>query len=340
MYSACLFCHRPLGTNEEIEAFPVGRRLAFDPERGRLWVVCTGCARWNLTPLEERWEAIEACERRYRGTRLRVSTDQIGLARLSEGLELIRIGRPERPEFAAWRYGEQLGKRRRSTMLYVGLGLGALGAVVVGGAAAGIGVSSFGYGLWQLADTIVKGSPNKVIARLSHEESPNPLVVRRKHLSRLHLISQGDEGWAVGVPNQKRMWRFHDDEAVRVIGRLLPQVNRFGGTKDQVRDAVRLLERDVDPLRFIRRVADPGRVATVIRKDALIDGHPRVARLPESMRLAIEMAAHEDAERRAMEGELAMLEAAWQEAEEIAAIADDMFVPTWISDRIAAWKGR
>ena len=41
-------------------------------------------------------------------------------------------------------------------------------------------------------------------------------------------------------------------------------------------------------------------------------------------RLAIEMALQEDAERRAMEGELADLERAWQQAEEIAAIADNL----------------
>ena len=41
-------------------------------------------------------------------------------------------------------------------------------------------------------------------------------------------------------------------------------------------------------------------------------------------RLAIEMALQEDAERRAMEGELADLERAWKQAEEIAAIADTL----------------
>ena len=30
MHSACLFCNRPLGTNEVVEEFPIGRRLAFD----------------------------------------------------------------------------------------------------------------------------------------------------------------------------------------------------------------------------------------------------------------------------------------------------------------------
>ena len=36
---------------------------------------------------------------------------------------------------------------------------------------------------------------------------------------------------------------------------------------------------------------------------------------------------HEDTERQAMQGELAALEAAWRDAEEIAAIADAMFAP-------------
>ncbi|HEU4752212.1 MAG TPA: hypothetical protein VFU47_03815, partial [Armatimonadota bacterium] len=40
--------------------------------------------------------------------------------------------------------------------------------------------------------------------------------------------------------------------------------------------------------------------------------------------LAVEMALHEESERRALEGELAALEAAWREAEEIAHIADSL----------------
>jgi hypothetical protein len=104
MYKTCIYCNRKLGSNETVETFPVGRRLAFDQEKGRLWVICERCRRWNLSPLQERWDAIEECEREFRDTRLRYSTDNIGLARMKEGLELIRIGQPRRPEFAAWRY--------------------------------------------------------------------------------------------------------------------------------------------------------------------------------------------------------------------------------------------
>ena len=45
--------------------------------------------------------------------------------------------------------------------------------------------------------------------------------------------------------------------------------------------------------------------------------------LGPAVRLALEMAANEENERRAMEGELAHLEMEWRDAEEIAQIADD-----------------
>jgi hypothetical protein len=94
MYSTCIFCNADLGTNEAIEHFPVGRRLAFDAAKGRLWVVCRKCERWNLTPLEERWEAIEEAERLFSETRMRVSTDNIGMARVSEsGVDARRTSR-------------------------------------------------------------------------------------------------------------------------------------------------------------------------------------------------------------------------------------------------------
>src|SRR3954469_14036987 len=131
MYSTCIFCHSDLGRNESIEPFPIGGRLAFDAARGRLWVVCRKCERWNLTPVEERWEAIEECERLFRDTRLRVSTDNIGLARLREGLELVRIGEPQRPEMAAWRYGDQFGRRRTRHLLFTGGAVAAAAGIVI-----------------------------------------------------------------------------------------------------------------------------------------------------------------------------------------------------------------
>ena len=132
MYSTCMFCNKPLGTNEVLETFPVGRRLAFDAERGRLWVVCRKCERWNLTPIEERWEAVEALEAIYRGTKVRASTENIGIARHREGLDLVRIGQPMRQEFAAWRYGDQFGRRRKRNILIGVGGAAVFGGIVIG----------------------------------------------------------------------------------------------------------------------------------------------------------------------------------------------------------------
>src|SRR5215467_14236143 len=136
MYSTCLHCHTPLGRNDVVEHFPVGRRLAFDSAKGRLWVVCQHCARWNLTPIEERWEAVEDSERMFRAQRLRAQTDNIGLVRLPDATELIRIGQPLRPEFAAWRYGVVFRRRfRRRVAIASGAGLiaGVAGVTLVGG---------------------------------------------------------------------------------------------------------------------------------------------------------------------------------------------------------------
>jgi hypothetical protein len=309
MYSTCIFCHAALEANDTIEHFPVGRRLAFDSERGRLWVVCRRCRQWNLTPTEERWEALEECERWYRDTRLRVSTDQ--------------IGRPQRPEFAAWRYGDQLGRRRRAAMVKVGIGLGALGAVVAGGAAVGVGIGSFGWIIGQMGERIVKGSPERIVARLPSPDA-GEITVRGKHLNHLRLVGFDQSGWQLGVPHRKAIVTLQGDSAVQALGKLLPQLNRFGGSRERVAEAVSLIERETDPLRFF----------DVAARQAMNRGKSKISALPEATRLALEMAAHEDSERRALEGELALLEQAWKEAEEVAAIADNMFLPAFVEDWI------
>ena len=147
MYRHCFHCNGTLGTNAAIAALPIGRRIAFDAERGRVWVICPRCARWNLVPFEGRLDALAQCEARFVGTRLRRSTANVGLARLDDGTELVRIGaRVGGAELAAWRYGAVFSRRRRramwglSTTASAGT-LAMLAAVVpqVGAGVAGVG---------------------------------------------------------------------------------------------------------------------------------------------------------------------------------------------------------
>jgi len=136
VFTTCIFCHKSLGTNEVVDHFPVGRRLAFDSVKGRPWVVCSHCQRWSLTPLEERWEAVEECERLFSGRALRAQTEHIGLTKLPDGLDLIRIGAPLKPEFAAWRYGDVFRRRFRRRVTLIG------GGIVTAGAGLAIGLTT------------------------------------------------------------------------------------------------------------------------------------------------------------------------------------------------------
>jgi len=342
MYATCLFCNRPLGSNESIEHFPVGRRLAFDSAKGRLWVVCPACERWNLTPLEERWEAIEDAERLYRGTRLRAATDQIGLARLRDGTELVRIGEPLRPEFAAWRYGDQFGRRRRRQMLVAGAGVAAIGAIVAGGVAAGASIGGFGWLIANMARTAVKGNPRSVVARIRTDDS-QILRVRLGHLSETTVEPGLTSPIAIDVRHETGRWRFEGQEAMRVAATLMPKVNRYGGTKQTVSAAVSALEIRHGSEGYIDSLVRTARMSTRSpekrsrRRVSFMSEIPEYGLfgLSQVQRLAFEMALHEEAERRAMQGELADLERAWRDAEEIAKIADDLLVPSSVGERLA-----
>jgi hypothetical protein len=316
MYSTCLFCNTHLGQNEIIDRFPVGNRLAFDPAKGRLWVVCPRCHQWNLTPLEERWEAIEDCERRFRDARRRVSTGEIGLARLPEGVELIRIGQPLLPELAAWRFGPRLRKRRMQALAVVGAAAVVGAGVIAGGYATGIITSVPFVFIWngrRVARWIYGG---RIIARIP-DGSNMPLTVRYRHLTTSRLAPAPFGGWQLAINHDLGTRIFHDDQALGPARRLLAGLNTFGGTRAQLDSAVDLLAGVKSAKEYF------GQVVTSYRM-GIARG---LEMLPVTVRLALEMAAHEETERRAMEGELAELAEAWRQAEEIAAIADNMFLP-------------
>ena len=348
MFSTCIFCNKPLGRNESVEAFPVGERLAFDAAHGRLWVVCRACERWNLTPLDERWEAIEQAEKLYRDTRRRVSTDNIGLAKLRDGTSLVRIGEPQRPEFAAWRYGDQFGRRRKRAMLVSAGGIGALGAVVVGGSVAGVAVGSFGYMLMIMGRRIVYGDPESVVARVQTAQH-GIVQVRRRHLAESSIGTADDGTLSLYLRFKKGAEQFSGEEAKRVASIIIPKVNRYGGRAAEVSEAVQRIESAGDSERFL---ALAGTRSAGLLKSMTEGVTPKKAKsrqqefnkyglfsLPAPHRLALEMALHEEAERRALEGELAELERAWREAEEVAAIADDMFMPEGVESAFRKLKG-
>lgn len=339
MYATCLFCNHHLGTNGVLEVFPVGRRLAFDARQGRLWVVCRRCERWNLSPFDERWEAIEACERLFRDARKRVSSDNIGLAKLDEGLELVRIGEPLRPEFAAWRYGDQFGRRRRRAIL-TGVGIGAIaGGIMIGGAVTGI-AGGGGWWIYQMIDGIVDQYRKRRI--IAHVPTPDGrrLLVRGSHLDQALLVpdSRSTVGWNLQLTHIEGVAMLTDHHATQAAALIMPAVNRKGASQHNVQQAVREIESLRDPAEFLKAAAASpaqGRRDTTFRRRSK---HKGLLNLPLSTRLAVEMAVNEEHERIALEGELALLEEAWKDAEEIAAIADSLTVPREVEEQLDRLK--
>ena len=333
MYRHCIFCAGSLGSNEAIEEFPVGRRLAFDGEKGRLWVVCRTCERWNLSPIETRWEAIEAAERRFRDTRARVSTANIGLARLDEGTELVRIGRPQRPEFAAWRYGDQFGRRRRKFIVGAGVGAVAIGAGAWGFAAVA-GATAI-LGPLQVLNYVHLVRSMKSVRLHLRDEDGVLIPVPQQALGTQKVRPSPDHpgGWYldlgdVKVEEGRRV--LSGTAAVEALGVILPKLNVAGAGKGKVREAVG----------YIEEVGGPAGLFPAVEMEARRRGYGYnpLRGLPHDLRLALEMAANEQHERAALEGELERLERAWREAEELAAIADDLTIPDGIRGTLARLK--
>lgn len=329
MYRSCLYCSTDLGDNQVLEPMPVGRRVAFDPARGRLWVICCACVKWNLVPFDSRLEIIDACERIFRHTRTRYSTDNIGLARHREGLELIRIGPALRPEFASWRYGQELRSRRRTGS---GLGADAVGALNW------ILTTLSGGPLGTLSFRDVTAGVMRALHqhRLLRDPWTDQLVqVPYAALMQASLIAEDSGAWHLEVPYrtgaERALWvdgsvlpsirdvpnlgLFAGREVFPALGWLLPALDEGHTSQPHVFEAVRLVETAISRDRLLEYVVGrPLRFATQRQ-------YP-LREVPVEVRLALEMVAHEDTEQRAMEGELKLLERQWREAEEVAAIAD------------------
>ena len=331
MYSTCLHCQRTLGTNDRIEHFQTGRKLAFDSAKGRLWIVCPSCQQWNLTPLEERWEAIEECERLFRSTSRRASTSEIALAKVPESIDLIRVGRPMRPELAAWRYGERLTRRRRRVQWLGAAGSTAFNASVITSLIASTsGVAAvlpalFIVPMMVSIAALTGGGPavagratlRRALDTVGIELTPFQSMLAGSEVA-LARASNAD-GWRIRLELPGRELDIEGSRAYQLLGLVLPKLSIWGASSGQVDRAASMLDGAIDPARHIAKTVD-----TICRAGYAMSD---IATIPLELRLSLEMASQEEAERRALEGELAELEAAWRRAEEVAAIADDLLLP-------------
>ena len=277
--SALHLCASTFPRTNRSSRSPIGR-LAFDAAKGRLWVVCRNCERWNLTPLEERWEAIEACERAFRGTRQRVSTENIGLARLPEGLELVRIGEPLRPEFAAWRYGDQFRRRRKR--------ITTAAAAVVGGTFLAPLFGPAGGALILLGMIALDIGTRPPRPRKIHvpTEDGRTFELEPGHVfwARFLLRDEAPDGWLLELRHRDGTSMLSGPAATQALGLIMPLINARGASQRLIEAAVREIEEVGSPERYF--------AAAELRARRKGWGYTGITMQPREIRLALEMAAN------------------------------------------------
>ena len=327
MYTRCLVCATPFEANEQLAHLPHGRRLAFDPERGRLWAVCRTCRRWSLTPIEDRWEALEELEKLTTDqARLLSQTDNISLLKVGP-LEIVRVGRAQLTEEAWWRYGRELTSRKRRWDKLGVAGTLAAGAVVAGGWATG--------GMTMLGVWLVMGHGSETVrdgARWLRFGSSAWRGEQRcekcghsfrsvsfRDRGALGLFPTEDPGGVELVARCPRCGSYRDaglhlrgQEAGRTLRRVLAYHHFAGASERRVVSAARLIQEAGSPQDLARIVVKDGR---------------RLGDLQRTGGIALEIAANEASEQHLLELELAELEAHWRREEELASIIDGELTP-------------
>lgn len=307
MYTTCAFCNAKLDGDGGPSGLGVGRRIAFDEWKGRLWVICPRCARWNLTPFDDRLERIEALSRVAGAGRVTAATEQIALIRW-ERYELVRVGKPPRTEMAHWRYGERLAQRARDRMkVIIPLTVGAVAVGVAANVALGGGLGVVVMNLHnftqQIYTTIIGNKRVQLVEPPTCAHCGEIMVLRAKHVQHARLIPETRADLAV-LLSCPRCW----SEGALVTGEVAGQVLRQGLTYLNANRNSRRHARDA-----AQAVDAAGGAPELIRNFSRRETTLRA--LHAGGRLALEMAVDEQAE-------LLDLERQWREAEELADIAD------------------
>jgi hypothetical protein len=238
------------------------------------------------------------------------------------------VGRPPRPEFATWRYGERVKARERERLKFIIPATAvAIGGMVAFNFAVGGGMA---YMLGQIP-TAADGLYTRMVGnrKVANVEPPvcarcgSVMVLRAKHLQHARLTHTQAEDLALLLSCPEcRVYgaQLEGAEAEHALRAGLTFVNLKKGKriKKKAEEAAGYVDRHGGPEQFIR-------LTTRIEKpvNALIGAEA----------LALEMAVDE-------QSELKELERQWQQAEEIANIADGLLVDPTIDSELEAVRRR
>lgn len=328
MFTHCLSCKCRLAEPGVLDQPMPGDRIAYDPERGRLWSVCGTCRSWTLAPIEQRWETVEELEgivtrkRVSRGrarTRLLSRTDNVALFQY-ERLEIVRIGKSNRLEETAWRYGRDV--RQRLLRSLSASRAVALGAAIVGGVLTRTLPWRYAFPDPTEVRRWLRFGDRAWAGRQLCRTCRYPIRSLSFFDSRILMLHAQEEphiGPALSLqcPSCRDALdgglHLRGLEAEQTLRRVLAHQHFAGATTPDIKAATNLIERE----------GQAQLMGVILRLAAQLRDMPPVATI------AMEVAANEAREMRLLRLEMGSLEQYWREAEELASIVDGEL--TWIS---------
>jgi len=355
VYTTCLRCDRSLGANTEIPHLRVGRRIAFDTKRGRLWVICPHCDQWNLTPIEERWEALEECEQLATQAEARGSGTTVALAQTESGLELLRVGGMSNADIANWRYGKRIGARnaRHLWWLMPVEGVAVSAGISMWRAFHQLGASLFVTGFLGFILFKAWRKPPSLWTRFDDGTGRTRLLwFWQRQLAYIEHPTRRSRPVLV-LPRWFGNLRLTGDRAVIALASLLPRLNGADCAVADLAAAVGKVTRAEKGARKQPELAKRDTHALQHAKDSSIPawreqrpwevvalGIPPVwlTNVPPVDRLALEMAVTEEVEQRQLAERTEALSEEWPEEEEVGAISDDLLLPDGVRERLEALR--
>ena len=244
MYSTCLFCTKDSSapTTSWRPCPSAGASRLMWP-RGGCGSCADHCAKWNLVPFDSRLETIDACERLFRGTTMRYSTENIGLFCASRrGLSWSASARHNDLSLRDGATATRSGVGGDRNLLIAG-GVAAAGiAVVSGGLALGVSFGMLGqlpnyYNLFVVNRRVTVRVPradgppietHRTCSRrrrssVRRSSSDDALISHRQVIGAVQRQQQAAEGRVA----RDRVHRI--GEAEQILAGVLVRLNRWGG---------------------------------------------------------------------------------------------------------------
>jgi hypothetical protein len=240
--------------------------------------------------------------------------------------DVVRVGQPPRTELAGWRYGERLKARERERLkVVVPVTIAIIGVTAATSFATG---GSMGFMIWQyprLGDAIYRGMVGRRKVNVEPpicERCGSILVLRARDLrgARVTRTAHQDLALLLRCPRC-------DAPGAMLEGLDAERALRSGLTFLNLRQRRRVARQAEVAAGAVERAGGPG---GLIERTARQE--PLLAQVSPDLRLALEMAVDEQAEVRDLERE-------WRRAEELADIADNLFVPRSVEEELKRLKG-